>query len=80
MKQDANKITKIVIYGLFIFFIIVLIIYGIIYKFPKVIDETVTRVEKEVTVTDVGIADAVEKVYDKVKTDKNVGEVLEYLG
>ncbi len=66
MKQDANKITKIVIYGLFIFFIIVLIIYGIIYKFPKVIDETVTRVEKEVTVTDVGIADAVEKVYDKV--------------
>ena len=22
----------------------------------------------------------IEKVYDKVKTDKNVGEVLEYLG
>lgn len=66
MKQDANKATKIVIYGLFIFFLVVLIIYGIIYKFPKVIDETVTKVEKEVTVTDVGIADAVEKVYDKV--------------
>ena len=66
MKQDANNITKKVIYGLFLFAIGVLIVYSVIYKFPAVFQETVTKVEKSVTVTDVGIADAVEKVYNSV--------------
>lgn len=66
MKQDANNVTKKVIYSLFLFAIGVLIVYSIIYKFPRVFEETVTKVEKSVTVTDVGIADAVEKVYDSV--------------
>lgn len=44
----------------------ILALYGIFYFFPNVIGETVTRVEKDVTVTDEGIADAVEKVYDAV--------------
>lgn len=43
-----------------------LVLYGIFYFFPNVIGTTVTRVEKDVTVTDEGIADAVEKVYDSV--------------
>ena len=43
-----------------------LFLYGIFYLFPNVIGETITKVEKNVTVTDEGIADAVEKVYDAV--------------
>ena len=43
-----------------------LFLYGIFYLFPNVIGETITKVEKDVTVTDEGIADAVEKVYDAV--------------
>ena len=41
-------------------------LYGIFYFFPNVIGTTVTKLEKDVTVTDEGIADAVEKVYDSV--------------
>ena len=43
-----------------------LFLYGIFYLFPNVIGETITKVEKDVKVTDEGIADAVEKVYDAV--------------
>lgn len=43
-----------------------LTLYGIFYFFPNVIGETITKVEKDVTITDEGIADAVEKVYDSV--------------
>lgn len=43
-----------------------LALYGIFYFFPNVIGTTVTKVEKDVTVTDEGIAEAVEKVYDSV--------------
>ena len=41
-------------------------LYGIFYFFPNVIGTTVTKLEKDVTITDEGIADAVEKVYDSV--------------
>ena len=34
--------------------------------FPTTITESVTKLEKDVTVTDTGIADAVEKVYNAV--------------
>ena len=40
--------------------------YGIFYKYPAIIGEVVTKLEKDVTITDSGIADAVEKVYDSV--------------
>lgn len=43
-----------------------LFLYGIFYLFPNVIGETITKVERDVTVTDEGIADAVDKVYDAV--------------
>ncbi len=43
-----------------------LALYGIFYFFPNIIGTTVTKVEKDVTVTDEGIAEAVEKVYDSV--------------
>lgn len=38
----------------------------IIDKYPNLFQETITKLEKEVTVTESGIADAVEKVYDSV--------------
>lgn len=66
MKQDAKRLTKVIIYGLFVFFLGILLVYSVIYKFPSVFKETITKVEREVTVTDVGIADAIEKVYNSV--------------
>lgn len=38
----------------------------IIDKYPSLFKETITKLEKDVTVTEKGIADAVEKVYDSV--------------
>ena len=66
MKQNANNKTKIIVYTIFILLLGVLLAYGIMYKFPAIFQETITRVEKDVTVTDEGIADAVEKVYGSV--------------
>lgn len=40
--------------------------YAVVYFFPTSITESITKLEKDVTVTDTGIADAVEKVYDAV--------------
>lgn len=56
----------------FITFIICLCIFGLFYNFylKNLVVET-TKTIKDVTVTDNGIADAVEKVYDSVVTVKN---------
>ena len=35
-------------------------------KYPNILGETITKLEKDVTITETGIADAVEKVYDSV--------------
>ncbi|MBE6156457.1 MAG: PDZ domain-containing protein [Firmicutes bacterium] len=66
MKQNSDKKTRIIIYTICILFLGVFLAYGIIYKFPAIFQETITKIEKDVTVTDEGIADAVEKVYDSV--------------
>ena len=66
MKQNSDKTTRMIVYGLAIFCLGVFLAYGIVYKFPAIFQETITRIEKDVTVTDEGIADAVEKVYDSV--------------
>ena len=49
-----------------VFFVGMASMYGIIYKFPTITTETITKLQKDVTVTDSGIADAVEKLYDAV--------------
>ena len=64
MNNEIN-IKRILSY-LIIFFVGCLAMYGIVYFFPVVITESVTKLEKDVTVTERGIADAVEKVYDAV--------------
>ncbi len=43
-----------------------LLMYGAIYTFPQQFSTVVTKTEKDVTVTDQGIADAVDKIYDAV--------------
>ncbi len=45
--------------------------YALIYFFPQEFSTTVTKTEKDVTVTDEGISDAVEKVYDSVVVVSN---------
>lgn len=66
MKQNTNSKTRVVVYTIFIFLLGVLLTYGIIYKFPTLFQETITKIERDITVTDKGIADAVEKVYNSV--------------
>ena len=62
---NENKKSKMVVY-LLVFFIGCLAMYAVVYYFPVVVTESITRTEKDVTVTENGIADAVEKVMDAV--------------
>ncbi len=71
MKQNTSSKVRIVVYTLFILLIGVFLAYGFMYKFPAIFQETITKIEKDVTVTDLGIADAVEKVYDSVVVVSN---------
>ena len=66
MKQNSDKKTRVIVYTIFGLFLGIFLAYGIMYKFPAIFQETITKIEKDVTVTDEGIADAVEKVYDSV--------------
>jgi len=65
-EKQNNKTLKNGIIIVIIFFLGMLAMYGIFYYFPSTIGTVVTKLEKDVTVTDSGIADAVEKVYDSV--------------
>ncbi len=65
MIQKESK-NKSIILCIIMFFVGCLIMYGIMYKYPTIINSSVTKLEKNVTITDTGIADAVEKVYDSV--------------
>lgn len=65
-EKQTNKTLKNGIIIVVIFFLGMLAMYGIFYYFPSTIGTVVTKLEKDVTVTDNGIADAVEKVYDSV--------------
>lgn len=65
-KKD-NKIRSIVIL-MAVFFIGALSMFALVKYSPLNITENITKTVKDVTVTDTGIADAVEKVYDSVVT------------
>lgn len=71
MKQNSDKKTRIVVYTILILLLGAFLAYGIIYKFPTLFQETITKIERDVTVTDKGIADAVEKVYNAVVVVSN---------
>ena len=69
-EQTVNKTSnkKIILVGIAMFFIGAIGLYLLIYFFPDPIMKTITeeREVRNVTVTDTGIADAVEKIYDAV--------------
>ena len=60
-RKNNNKNFLIIIVA---FLVGLLMMYGIIHFFPNLFTITTTKLEKDVTVTDKGIADAVEKIYD----------------
>lgn len=63
--MKKNKVLYAVIVVL-VFFCGCGVMYGIMQTFPTMITENVTKIKRDVTVTDTGIADAVEKIYDAV--------------
>ncbi|MBR1413729.1 MAG: trypsin-like peptidase domain-containing protein [Bacilli bacterium] len=60
-NKNNSKNYLIVVVG---FLVGLILMYAIIHFFPDLFTTTTTKLEKDVTVTDKGIADAVEKVYD----------------
>lgn len=76
-KKKNNKNG--IILSVIITFLACLCIFGLFYEFylKNLVIET-TRYEKDVTVTDTGIADAVEKVYDSVVVIKTYVRNKEY--
>lgn len=66
MKEKTKKIFRLVLLSLFCILLGAAIFYFIVKKYPNYFSENIIKVEKDVTVTDVGIADAVEKVYNSV--------------
>lgn len=64
MKNNIKQNN--VINYIMIFFVGCLAMYAVIHFFPTSITESITKLEKDVTVTDTGIADSVEKIYDAV--------------
>ncbi|MEG1506907.1 MAG: trypsin-like peptidase domain-containing protein, partial [Bacilli bacterium] len=64
--MEFKKDIKNGVIYLLIFFVGCLTMYGVFRYFPVAVTENITKTEKDVTVTDKGIADAVEKVYDSV--------------
>jgi len=65
MIKKENNISKLVI-CITIFFVGCAVMYGVIAAFPSLFNTNITKLEKDVTITDSGIADSVEKVYDAV--------------
>ena len=67
MDENLNKkATKNIINYIIVFMVGCLAMYAIVYFFPITVTEDVVKEIKDVTITDTGIAEAVEKVYDAV--------------
>ena len=64
--ENKNNWSKKLISYIVVFFVGCIIMYGVIYFFPVTLTESVTKEERNVTINDTGIAEAVAKVYDAV--------------
>ena len=64
--KKAPKIITLILLFIGTFILGITSTFYIIDKYPSLFVETVTKLEKDVTITETGIADAVEKVYDSV--------------
>lgn len=65
MMKKENNVAKILV-PILVFFLGCGTMYAVIAAFPTLFSTNVTRLEKNVTVTDTGLGEAVEKVYDAV--------------
>ena len=65
MENNVKNNNKAIIL-IVVFFLGCLVMYGIIHFYPSILGQNITKLEKDVTVTENGIADAVDKVYDAV--------------
>ncbi len=65
-ENNKKKNKNSFVWYLITFFVGCLAMYALIRYYPVVVTEEVMRLEKDVTVNENGIADAVEKVYDAV--------------
>ena len=79
IKEKNNNSHKTGLIYALVTFIICLGIFSLVYEYylKNLVVET-TRLEKDVTVTDVGIADAVEKIYDAVVVVQTYNRGQEY--
>lgn len=66
INEKTRKILGITIIILLTFVVGVIVAFFVVYKCPDFFEIVVTKIEKDVTVTDIGIADAVDKVYNSV--------------
>ena len=62
IKKEKSNIIFVII----AFFIGIIGTIFVFYRFPVLVTSNITRVEKNVTISDTGIAESVEKVYDSV--------------
>ena len=65
-EKKSNNVLRNVILIIVVLFTGALLMYGVIYMYPQKFSTVVTKLEKDVTVNENGIADAVDKVYDAV--------------
>ena len=65
------KINKNILIPIITLILGAIIMFGLISLYNPTLISNVTKVEKDVTVTDTGIADAVEKIYDAVVVVEN---------
>lgn len=69
MKENKmNNVVRNAVILMVVFFLGALLMFALVKYSPLNITENITKTVKDVTVTDTGIADAVEKVYDSVVT------------
>ena len=64
--MENNKKSNTVVIFIVAFFIGAAAFYGLIKLFPTTVLKEITKLEKKVNITDTGIAEAVDKVYDSV--------------
>ncbi len=65
-KKSSSKTPLIIVAMICVFFAGCAGMFGIIYACPSLFTSELTRIEKNVTVTDTGLAESVDKVYNSV--------------
>ena len=65
-KIKENTGGKYFLIGVVMFFVGAISLYAVMYFFPAPFVKTITEETRNVNITDTGIADAVEKIYDAV--------------